>query len=336
VAVWHSIYNLRILAGRAIPGLKPLANPPAAFDLQVHVKGAAAPAFAHPQPADFIYSSPYAGTDEQPSLRVATLGGGCYVAFFYSDGARFVVDRSGREVWVDFPEGYALEDAATYLVGPVMGFVLRLKGIVPLHASAVAVEDHAIAMVGMPGAGKSTTAAAFARLGHPVLSDDVVALEDDGTQFLAAPGYPRVNLWPESVRALLGSENALPLITPTWGKHYLPLDGGRCFQAKPLPVGVLYLLGDREAGLAYPRIEKVPAGDALLALVANTYVNYLLDRDMRRREFDLLDRLIARVPVRRVRRPDDPAAIFEMCQTIAADAGLPTSPALSGSATGVD
>ena len=180
-------------------------------------------------------------------MRVARLAGGAYFGLFYSDGARFAVDREGRDVWADWPEGYALEDAATYLVGPVLGFVLRLRGITPLHASAIAVEDQAIAFVGVPGAGKSTTAAAFAHRGFAVLSDDVVALEDGQNHFLVAPGYPRVNLWPDSVRALLGSEDALPLITPTWGKHYLPLDQkGRRFQSKQLPLGAVYFLGERD------------------------------------------------------------------------------------------
>src|SRR5690348_16585408 len=103
-----------------------------------------------------------------------------------------------------------------------MGFVLRLRGALCLHASSVAVGDSAVALVGLPGAGKSTTAAAFACAGFSVLSDDVVALADEGPQFYVHPGYPRVNLWPDSVQELFGSEDALPRITPTWDKRYLP------------------------------------------------------------------------------------------------------------------
>lgn len=320
---FHLIYGLRIAANRAIPGLVPLAQAHSEFDLFVRLKDSPAfPQAAPPFAADVFYSSSYAEPDGQPSLRVASLLGGAYIGFFYNDGARFAIDREGRELWADWPEGYSIEDAATYLVGPVLGFVLRLKGITPLHASAVVVEDQAIALVGAGGAGKSTSAAAFAHLGFAVLSDDVVPLEDAHGEFLVAPGYPRVNLWPDSVRVLRGSEDALPRITPTWGKHYLPLDQNHCrFESRHLPLGALYLLGDREPGRSTPRIEEVAAGDALVTLVANTYVNYVLDRHMRRREFELLSRLVARVPIRRIVPSADPSDVLAMCRAIAEDAG---------------
>jgi hypothetical protein len=286
--------------------------------------------------AALLYTSPYCDDQGDPTLRVTSFAGGAYFVFSYSDGARYAIDRAGSELWADWPEGYSIEDAATYLVGPVLGFVLRLRGITPLHASVIAIEDQAIALVGVGGAGKSTTAAALAHLGFSVLSDDVAPLEDDHGEFLVAPGYPRVNLWPDSVRALLGSEDSLPRITPTWGKHYLPLDQDRRrFESRRLPLGALYFLGDRDAGRTAPHIEEVATGDALMSLVANTYVNYVLDRDMRRREFELLSRLVARVPMRRIHPSADPAGILAMCEAIAEDARSVMKPAPAGVGSGV-
>jgi len=257
----------------------------------------------------------------QPNLRVGLFAGGAYFGFLYEDGARFAVERRGREVWADWPENYSLEDACTYLLGPVMGFVLRLHGVVCLHASAVAVGDRAIALAGLPGAGKSTTAAAFASAGFPVVSDDIVALADQGTQFLVQPGYPRLNLWPDSVRRLFGAEDALPRITPTWEKRYLPLgQNGQHLALSPLPLGAIYILDSRESSLTAPIIEGVPGKEAFMALVANTYVNYLLDQDMRRTEFDVLGRVVSEIPVRRVRPPAESSAIFNLCEAIEADA----------------
>lgn len=246
---------------------------------------------------------------------------GDYFGFFYGDGARFAVERHGHEVWADWPEDYTLEDTCTYLVGPVMGFVLRLRGTLCLHASAVAIGDRAIAVVGPPGAGKSTTAAAFACLGFPVLSDDIVALAERNGQFLVQPGYPRVNLWPDSVCKLFGSENALPRITPTWNKHYLPLsENGHRFAASPLPLGATYVLDGQGGDLSAPIVEEVSGEKAFMALVANTYGNYLLDQNMRRTEFDVLSRAVPVIPIRRIRLPENPSAIFGLCQAIACDA----------------
>jgi hypothetical protein len=229
-------------------------------------------------------------------------------------------------VWGDWPEDYTLEDACTYLLGPVLGFVLRRRGVVCLHASAVALGNSAIALTGSPGAGKSTLAAAFARRGFSVLSDDVIALTDEGGLCLVQPGYPRVNLWPDSVRELFGSENVLPRITPTWGKRYLDLDQHNgSFMTEPLPLHAIYVLGVRESTLRNPVIEEVAGRDAFMTLVANTYMNYLLDRDMRSREFAALSRIIGSIPVRRVRPTPDSSALSSLCEAIAADASRLTA-----------
>ena len=332
---FHTVYGLQIEANCPIPGLVALDTPHASVDLHVTLGSAGTFSYADAlKPADTIYLSPYTDANGQPSLRVAELGGGTRIGFFYSDGASFAVGRDGCHLWADWPAGYAIEDAATYLVGPVLGFVLRLKGITPLHASAVSIENHAVAFVGTAGAGKSTTAAAFARSGFSVISDDVVPLREVCQEIVVVPGYPRVNLWPDSVEALLGSEGALPQITPTWAKRYLPLDQSQCrFESRRLPLGAIYIFEERDPGRSASMIEEMTPADALLALVANTYVNYVLDRDMRRREFELLSRLVTNVPVRRLRPIADSAGLRLLCRTIAEDFGsvLHNSPVGVGS-----
>jgi len=320
LSVSHLVYGLRIAADVALPGL-PLRCDSDQPDVRIRLKDWITSPSTSPESVKLFYPCSDDAADGQPNLRVGVLPGGDYFGFFFSDGTRFAVERQGREVWADWPENYTLEDACTYLVGPVIGFVLRLRGVACLHASAVAVGEKAIALVGLPGAGKSTTAAAFAYRGYSVIADDVVALAEDGETFLVSPGYPRVNLWPDSVCAVFGSEEALPRITPTWDKRYVSLgENGLGFATKPLPLGAIYLLDAREAELAAPVVEEVAGGDALAGLVANTYVNYLLDREMRAHEFDVLSRVVTGIPIRRVRPPADPSAVFDLCEAIAADA----------------
>jgi hypothetical protein len=62
-----------------------------------------------------------------------------------------------------------------------------------------------------------------------------------------------------------------------------------------------------------------------MTLVANTYVNYLLDRDMRSSEFDTLSRIVARIPIRLVRPTADPSALTGLCEAILADAARLTN-----------
>lgn len=318
--VSYVVYGLRLAANIALPGLSPSFDSEVR-DVQIWLKDWTTFPSTFPELLENSYPS-FRDAEVEPNLRIGVLPGEQHFGLLYADGTRFAVDRRACKMWADWSEKCTLEDACTYLLGPVMGFVLRLRGTICLHASAVAMSGRAIALVGQPGAGKSTMAAAFACSGYQVISDDVVALGDKGgPQFFVQPGYPRVNLWPDSVRGLFGSEDALPRITPTWDKRYLTLGrNGHGFASSPLPLEAVYILDSRDETLTAPIIEEVSGKEAFMALVANTYVNYLLDQDMRRTEFDVLGRLVSSIPVRRVRPPAEPSALFNLCEAIAADA----------------
>lgn len=256
----------------------------------------------------------------EPSLRIWKLDKeGCF-RIRYGDGTEFFLTESGDKIWATWPDSLTLEDTATYLLGPIFGFLLRLRGVTCLHASAVAVDGCAVALVGAAGAGKSTTAAAFAQQGYPVLSEDVVALRDQGDSFLVQPGYPLIRLWPESVRSLYGAEDALPPLTPNWNKRYLDLtQNGFNFQRQQLPLAAVYVLDERSDDPTAPFVESLPSQAGLITLVANTYANYLLDREMRAREFELLGRLVNNLPLRKLTPHSDPARSPELCRFILDD-----------------
>jgi hypothetical protein len=183
--------------------------------------------------------------------------------------------------------------------------------------------------MGPAGAGKSTTAGAFARCGYRVISDDVVALKQDGSRFIIPPGYPQVNLWAESVQALFGADANLPLISPSWDKHFMPLDQETQFETRSLPLGAIYFLQERKAELAAPVVESMTGTEAFLAVLGNTYMNHLPDLKLRCREFEVIGRILAQVPVRRVRTSADSSMLFDLCETIASDArALLPSPAV--------
>jgi hypothetical protein len=273
------------------------------------------------------YASPYKTEHGEPVLEVWMLGARSYFRFRYCDDTEFVVDRRGTRIWATWPAHLTLEDTATYLLGPVLGFVLRLRGITCLHASAIALGGQVIALVGNARAGKSTTTAAFAGLGYPVLSDDIVALSDKGQPPLVQPGYPRVGLWPESVKAIYGSADALPRLTRTWEKRYLDLtEASYRFKPEPLPLAAVYVLSERSHDPAAPSVKAIPLQTGLMALVANTCANHLLDRAMRAQEFASLGRLVTHVPLRRVTPHANLTRLSRLCDTILDDFHGLTSP----------
>jgi hypothetical protein len=54
--------------------------------------------------------------------------------------------------------------------------------------------------------------------------------------------------------------------------------------------------------------------------VQNTYMNWLLDREQRAAEFEVLAQVVAHVPVCRVIPSSDPNRIGDLCDLILADA----------------
>ena len=316
----HTAFGLKICSNIAIPGLVSQNVPGAAADLRVHL-GLSPYSETRIQSGleELTYVSPYADDAGNPGLRIWKSPDDLYLRLEYFDGTQFWLERAGKEIWATWLEASTLEDACSYLVGPVLGLLLRLRGITCLHASAVTLEDCSVAFVGAEGAGKSTTAAAFALEGHGVLSDDVVALAENASEFVVLPAYPHLCLWPESVTMLFGGPDALPHFSKNWEKKRLLLGERQTrFESRPVPLGAVYFLGGRRSQAA-PVVEAVRPQTALLALVADTFANKVLDREMRAKEFDVLGRLVTSVPVRQVFPHDDPARIHDLCRVIRED-----------------
>jgi hypothetical protein len=265
------------------------------------------------------YTSPFLDSEGEPVLLIWKVSGGAFLRLAYRDGTQFWIDRAGTNIWAVWPEKSSLEDTATYLLGPVLGILLRLKGEICLHASAVALGDRVAVFAGDAGAGKSTTAAAFARQGYPIVSDDVVRLEERGNSFFVQPAYPHLSLWPDSVEFLFGSADALPRFSPNWEKRDLTLgELGTQFERRKLPVGAIYILGGGSADPS-PYLGGLKSQSAFMALVAKSYSTNILDREMRVKEFEFFARLVSTAPVRKLDVQHDASQLPDLCRLIQED-----------------
>lgn len=317
---FYRSFGLIIHANVCVPGLYALRSHAKAVDLKLCLGSSPhTNAEISKREEKNAYESSYTDDSGAPALRIWKSPDGRYFRLAYHDGMQFWLERAGKEIWAVWPELSTLEDACSYLLGPVLGLALRLRGVTCLHASAVALENGCVAFVGAEGTGKSTTAALFAREGHAVLSDDVVALAEKNSGFFVLPAYPHVCLWPESVAMLYGSADALPHFSKGWEKHRLSLGNGQTrFADQPLPLLAIYLLGDRRS-VAAPVVEAVRPQAGFLSLIAGTFANKVLDREMRAREFEVLGRLVTHIPVRQLFAHSDGSRISELCQIIRKD-----------------
>jgi hypothetical protein len=294
-----------------------------------------------------LHTSPEQDEEGRPYFHAYRLGEGAQapVQLHWSNGDgffEFLVDGAGRRVRATWAQSVSYPDVVPILTGPVLGCVLRLRGITGLHASAVAVgrgdDAAAIAFVATKFGGKSTLAAALAGRGHGVLTDDLVALAEVGGRFLVQPGYPRLRLYPDSASALPGAETAS--LSPLWtdvnaDKHYLDLaaDPGASrwrFQPRSVPLAAVYLLADPGPAGTAPRISPLPPAAGLIALAQGTFMNYLLDRAGRARDLQVLGRLATTVPLRQVDRPASLDGLAPTCEAILDDVSILHAPRCEG------
>jgi hypothetical protein len=328
----YLLYGLRVTSNIDVPGLLPSAGT-GAEDVRV-VLGEIPPRLeaevAHAGAPWHV--SPHYDSSGMPTLVVRRMPGARSFHLRYGDGTEFVVEDAGRRVWCRWDEDLTLEDVATYLLGPVMGFILRQRGLTCLHASAVEVAGGAVLLVGASGAGKSTTAAALALRGVPVLADDVAPLLPGPGGFRVQPAYPHLRLWPDSAETVFGPARQLPRLTPTWDKRYLDLAVEAAFQPEPLPLRAVYVINARRAEHGRPRTEAIPAQAALVSLVADTYMSSLPDLAARARDLRTLGALVADVPVRALLPHDDPARLADLCGVLLEDAHALPAPRGEGAA----
>jgi len=115
--------------------------------------------------------------------------------------ARYLVTQN--RIDVDPYEGSDPGDIRAYLMGTVFGALCHLRGIFPLHASAIETGGGCVAFTGDSGAGKSTLVAALSRRGHQVIADDVSFVEpDERGRVCVWPGVHRLRLWESAMEGL--------------------------------------------------------------------------------------------------------------------------------------
>ncbi len=316
--VLYTVFGLLLQSNLRIPGLTPEPASSKSPEVEIHLGVSPSSTDGAPiEPEELTYVSSHLAESGESALRIWKTANAGLLHLDYFDGTQFWLDPIGTSVWAAWPATQSVEDVATYLLGPVLGLLLRLRGIPCLHASAVAFDDSAVAFVGSEGRGKSTTAAALASRGHAVISDDIVALLEREGSFIVLPAYPYLSLWPESVKMLYGPEKKLPSFSSNYDKRQLLLEENCLrFQGRQMPLGAVFLLGERVADPAAPFIETLPTGEVLIALVANSYATNLLDKNMRAREFELLGHLVTTVPVWRLRPHEDGSRIGRLCDLI--------------------
>jgi hypothetical protein len=240
------------------------------------------------------------------------------IAITHRGGAFHI--RHGREIVLDPVPGANPELLRVLLMGRMMAYLLRQRGWLPLHASAVRIEGQAVLFLGASGSGKSTTAAAFHLRGHQVITDDVGAVRVCASRkCVLRPQGSRIRLLDDS-RVVF--EGAVPSGIFQWDKHTFDLANGE--QRDLVPVRRIYALEYGDA-ISTEGIKPLPA---VALLSENSFVPRRgMTREALAAHLSACSSVASAVPVSMLVRLRSLAALPDLVRWVEADtqAGQPAS-----------
>lgn len=179
------------------------------------------------------------------------------VRFDCGDEVHFDCEDGARIGWVPGPQWRGALPTSFY--SSVAAITLAMRGMVPLHASAVILHDRAWLLAGPSGAGKSTLTAELLGAGALLLADDLTALTL-APHPVAWRGRPAMRLHPTSCEHLTCASAPEPTDDPR-GK-LLVRPAARA-EDRGWPVGGLLLLGEMPDTPASPGERAVAFGSTL-------------------------------------------------------------------------
>lgn len=246
-----------------------------------------------------------------------------YLLRFYGL-ADFTIDHSGRTIRCVPATGVPEDTLRHLLLDHVVPLVLTLHGRHTFHATAVHTAQGVCAFLGPTGVGKSTLAASFLSAGYSVLSDDCLAIEESSARFLAIPAYPGLRLYEDALEAMDGSRHMTRPVAHYTSKRR-PIMPGHApeFRAEPQPLAGIYVLLRPEEPNGQvppaPAVEPLTRREAFMAVLTCAYRFDVSNQSFLVRQFDFLDRLASAVPIRRLRLPNNLAALSQVRRAVLAD-----------------
>lgn len=224
--------------------------------------------------------------------------------------ARYLV-KSGREVVIEPMAGASRDAVRLFFFGPVLGAVLRQRGVLALRGSVVEIRGAAAIFAGPSGVGKSSLACALAQRGHRILSDAIAAISVRGGRPFVTPGPAAITIWADMVEKLGLRIDELARARPGLEKYVVRLGNSYCSTA--LPVSNVYVLSTSNAEKL--KIVPLKGMEKLSAVTAQTVRPRLPDDKLSiARQFDQCSAVSQSARVCRLVSPElsfSPGAIAE-------------------------
>jgi hypothetical protein len=227
----------------------------------------------------------------------------------------FILDQTAKELIIVFPLTIPDSDLDSFFVGAIIGAVLRLKGTLCLHASVINIEEKAVIIMGSKRSGKSTSAAYFNKLGYEILADDLGTISEKNEAFFVEPGYSKIRLRPKSYDFFIEEKKIKsPLVYSDRESRYVDLAENTKYEA--LQIAAIFHL--KQVDNSKPIIKEYSQIEKIIHLNRNTFGNYVVQKKLRKKEFNQINQLSNAIPVIELETTHNLGFLPKQCQLILA------------------
>ncbi|MCB2194296.1 MAG: hypothetical protein KQH79_00455 [Bacteroidetes bacterium] len=218
--------------------------------------------------------------------------------------AKFYVSN-GNKITVELLKDQADKEVRLFLLGSAMGALFVQRGLLPVHGSTIKLNDKATIFTGLSGVGKSTIAAHFVQQGFLALADDISVVNEE---LQVVPGFPSLKIWDDVLQKLRVNNELLNQIRPNIKKFQLPIT--EQYFTEPLPLGNIVILNTKNSpGFEFEELTGIKKFNAIKS---NTYrYRFVHGLEKQQDHFQLLNKLLPKIKVFRVTRPQAPLTLEE-------------------------
>jgi hypothetical protein len=243
-----------------------------------------------------------ASEDGDPMMSVDVDAGGAYLVQAPGYG-KHVVSANGLRI-TSVLRSDAPWNWQRLFVAQALPLAAMVRGLEPLHASAVSFDGRAVAISAPSGTGKTSIAMHLVARGGALLTDDVLVVEPTPSGVQAHPGARLLSAHPHELAAVpTAARERLGTVLEIGEKVYLRVP----LESEPRLLIAVYRLIREPACDGLRIIEEAPANPR--DLLAMTFLTYVKSRERQIRHLELASCLAHRTRVFAVRLPPDLPAV---------------------------
>ena len=228
--------------------------------------------------------------------------------------ARYHV-KDGKTILIQKESQAVDEEMLLILMDSIMGVLLFQRNVLPLHSSAVAVNEEGVLFMGTSGIGKSTIVTGFQKKGFPFLADDLCAVKiNRNGEPRIVPGFPQGKLWDDTLKKMNIDRTKLrrARLDSDLEKYFIPFDNSPDLHP---PVRSIFVLNT--SNIQDFESEEVKGFDKANLLINYTYRPWLLEGlGGKENHFKQCARVAEAARVIKVTRPDHGFKLKELMDII--------------------